>query len=185
MLTVTQSNTSDSYREACLKGNTLSYECVNAIGAYPFTLLAQQGLLRLTKCSSILLLLENHSDSLINVCVFQMLVPFPGEQDRPRAMWHAKPRQHNRDKNQNLLRPDCMRHDGPNIFLETLKTHRVMHNHLQTAAHMVNGLITFTHPLFVTAENGKDPVTVGLFPIYINLPSLQGCTIVQHSLNVV
>lgn len=147
MWTVTQSNTSDSYGEACLKGTTLSYECVNAMVAYPLTLHAQQGLLRWTKSPSILLLLENHSDSLINVCVFKMLAPFPGEQDRQRAMWHAKPRQHNGDKNQNLLRPDCMRQDGPNIFLETLKTQRVMHNHLQTVAHMVSGLITFTHLL--------------------------------------
>lgn len=152
--------------------------------AYTLTLHAQQGLLRWTKSSSILLL-ENHSDSLINVCAYFRCWPlFPGEQDRPRAMWHAKPRQHNGDRNQNLLRPDCMRQDGPNIFLETLKTQRVMHKHLQTVAHMVNGLITFTHLLWVTAENVKDPVAVGLFPISTNSPSLQilGSTTVQHML---
>ncbi len=42
----------------------------------------------------------------LSVC--QMLAPFPGELDRPRAMWHAKLKRHKRDKHQNLSRQDCM-----------------------------------------------------------------------------
>lgn len=86
----------------------------------------------------------NNSDFLI--VVISDVCPLLGKLDKPRAMSDTKPKRHKRDKHQNLSRQDYMRHDEPNVFLESLKNPP---GHAHTLAHgcshvwRLNSIYTF------------------------------------------